>query len=302
MKKVPHTEEKIAKANDIEINYDTFGNPSDPAMLLVMGLGVQMILWKDEFCEALAANGYWVIRFDNRDVGLTTKFDDAPVPNAMDLMMALQQGEQVEVPYTLSDMAKDAAGLLDALEIEAAHVVGVSMGGMIAQTMAIEYPERVKTLTSIMSSTGNPELPQPDPEAMAILVTTPPEDREEYIEDSVKTWRLLHGPKYPLDETYIRERSALAYDRSYYPEGTGRQLAAILASGSRNEALKGVKIPALVIHGDADPLVPIAGGKDTAKSIPGAELLIIDGMGHSIPEEVAPQIIGAILKNTKKRP
>ncbi|MFX0045032.1 MAG: alpha/beta fold hydrolase [Candidatus Hermodarchaeota archaeon] len=293
MTEIPYSEEATVKVGDIEIVYDTFGDPSAPPLLLIMGLGSQMILWDDAFCKALAAQGFWVIRFDNRDVGLSSKLDDAGTPDAF----ALMQGKAVEVPYKLSDMAADAVGLLDALKIDSAHVAGASMGGMIAQTMAINYPERVRTLTSIMSSTGDPNLPQPKPEAVSILVATPPSDRDENIDYSLQVWRTLHGPKFPLDEEYVRERSARAYDRSYYPEGTGRQLAAILASGSRKEALKKLKTPTLVIHGDADPLMPVEGGRDTAEAIPGAELLIIEGMGHSIPVEEAPRIIEAIVRH-----
>lgn len=299
MSKVERSEESTAKVNDIEIVYDSFGRQSDPPILLIMGLSMQMIGWDELFCEELARQGYWVIRFDNRDVGLSTKFEEAGIPDLMNLMMKFQQGETIEAPYTLTDMAADAIGLLDALKIKAAHIVGVSMGGMIGQTIAINYPERIKTLTSIMSSTFNPELPQPEPEALSVLITTPPSDRTEYIEYALETWRLLNGPKFLLDETLTRERAERAFDRSYYPVGTARQMAAILASGSRTEALKNVKTPTLVIHGDADPLVPIEGGKETASSIPRAEFLVIEGMGHNIPEEVAPRIIEAISAHAK---
>ncbi len=298
---VAHSEEKTVKANNINITYDTFGDPGSQALLLIMGLGSQMIFWDEIFCKELASKGYWVIRFDNRDVGLSTKFEDAEVPNPMDLFQKVMQGgEQPEVPYTLLDMAKDAIGLLDALDIDSAHIVGASMGGMIAQTIAINFPQRVQTLTSIMSSTGNPELPQPEQEALAILVTPPPTSREENIEDSLRTWQFLNGSVYPLDEELIRIRSAKAFDRSFYPQGTARQLAAIVTSGSRVEALKSLKIPTLVIHGDIDPLVSVEGGRDTAVSIPGAELLIIEGMGHNIPPQVAPKVIDAIVQHTSK--
>jgi pimeloyl-ACP methyl ester carboxylesterase len=297
MVKVVHSEEATVKVNDIEITYDSFGKQSDPPMLLIMGLSMQMIGWDELFCEELAKRGYWVIRFDNRDVGLSTKFDEAGIPDLMELMMKVQQGESIEAPYTLSDMAADAVGLLDVLKIHTAHIVGASMGGMIGQTIAINYPERVKTLTSIMSSTGNPELPEPEPEALSIHITTPSSERAENIEQSVEAWRVLNGPKFSLDEDLIRERAGRAFDRCYYPAGSARQTSAILASGSRKEDLRNVKAPTLVIHGDADPLVPIEGGKDTASSITGAELMIIEGMGHSIPVEVAPRIIEAITRH-----
>ncbi len=294
MSEIPYSGEAIAKVGDIEIAYDTFGDPSGPPLLLISGLGSQMILWNDDFCKQLASEGYWVIRFDNRDVGLSTKFDDAGLPN----ILALVSGKAVEVPYRISDMATDAVGLLDFLKIGAAHVVGASMGGMIAQSIAIHYPERIRTLTSIMSSTGNPNLPQPEPEVASILVTRPPSERAEYIDYSLEIWRILNGPKFPIDEQLVRERSGRAFDRSYYPYGTGRQLAAILASGSRNDALKDVRTPTLIIHGDEDPLIPVEGGIDTAETIPGAELMIIEGMGHTIPTEVEPRIIEAIVRHT----
>jgi pimeloyl-ACP methyl ester carboxylesterase len=295
--KVPHSEPASVRANGIDIVYDTFGHPSALPMLLVMGLGGQMVAWDEEFCAALAAHGYWVIRFDNRDIGLSTKFDEAGVPDILALMQAQAQGEAIQSPYLLRDMADDAVGLLDALEIESAHVVGVSMGGMIVQAMAIHHPDRIRTMTSIMSSTGDPDLPPPTPEAMAILVTPAPTERAANIEHSVQTWRVLNGPGFPLDETLTRERAGQAFDRGLSPEGTVRQLAAILASGSRKEVLRSVTIPTLVIHGDADPLVPVEGGIDTANSVPDAELMIIEGMGHNLPPAVAPQVIEAIVRH-----
>jgi pimeloyl-ACP methyl ester carboxylesterase len=299
IKKIVQSKEAIIKVNDVELCYDTFGSPANPAMLLIMGLGSQMIRWHEAFCKELAARGYWVIRYDNRDIGKSTKFDEAGVPNMMALLLGAQQGTKISVPYTLIDMAQDAVGLLDALDIDAAHVVGISMGGMIAQTTTIHYPQRVRTLTSIMSTTGDSKLPQPKPEAFAILQQVPPDNRAEYIEYSLTQQRILSGPHYPVDEAYVRDLAGRTYERSYYPQGTTRQMAAILASGSRKEALQKVQVPTLVIHGDADPLVPVEGGKDTAASIPGAKLLIIKGMGHDIPFQAAPQIIEAIAKHAK---
>jgi pimeloyl-ACP methyl ester carboxylesterase len=213
----------------------------------------------------------------------------------------MMQGKPIQPPYTLRDMAADAVGLLDALDIESAHVVGVSMGGMIAQEMAIGYPDRVRTLTSIMSSTGNPKLPPPRPEAAAILVTPAPTDREGYLEHSLQVWHVLNGPAFPLDEERARTRAGNNFDRGLSPAGTMRQLAAILGSGSRREALTAVTVPTLVIHGDADPLVPVEGGIDTAETIPGAELLIIEGMGHDLPPAVAPRVIEAIVRHAASR-
>ncbi|MFW9777759.1 MAG: alpha/beta fold hydrolase [Candidatus Heimdallarchaeota archaeon] len=294
MEEVAQSEEMTVTANNITLVYDTFGNSSNPALLLISGLGIQMILWDEIFCKAIAARGFWVIRFDNRDIGLSTKFDEAGVPDLMELIQRVMMGEQPEVPYSLLDMAKDAIGLLDALNIESAHLVGASMGGMIAQMIAIHFPNRVRTLTSIMSTTGNPELPQPEPEVFGILVNKPPDNRDGYIEYSVEIWNLLNGPFYPLDEELVRMRAAKIFDRSYYPWGTGRQLAAVITSGNRNELLKKVDIPTLIIHGEIDPLVPVEGGKETAAMIPNSKLLIIEGMGHNIPLQVAPQIIEAI--------
>ena len=292
---VPHSDPARVRVNGIELVYDTFGDPSAPPLLLIMGLGVQMIAWDEEFCTALAALGYWVIRFDNRDVGLSTRLDEAGVPDVLALMQG--RGEAVQVPYTLRDMADDAAGLLDALQAKPAHVVGASMGGMIAQEMAIRHPHHVRTLTSIMSTTGDPALPPPTQEAMSVLVTPFPTDREGYLESSVQTSRILAGPGFPFDKDRAREEAERAFDRGLSVAGTARQLAAILASGSRKEALQAVTVPTLVIHGDADPLVPVECGMDTANSVPGADLLIIEGMGHDLPPEVAPQVISAIVRH-----
>ena len=292
--RVPHSDPAAVKANGVEIVYDTFGAPSAPPLLLVAGLGQQLIGWDNEFCVELAARGYRVIRFDNRDVGLSTRFDEAGIPDIAALMQAGLQERVVQAPYLLRDMAADAVSLLEAIGVESAHVVGVSMGGMIAQEMAMQYPRRVRTMTSIMSTTGNPELPPPKPEAAAFLVTPAPTDRQGYIEYSLQLWRVLSGPGYPEDPDRAKGRAGRFFDRGLSPEGTARQLAAILASGSRKEALRSVTVPTLVIHGDADPLVPVEGGLDTADAIPGAERLIIEGMGHALPPALWPEVIGAI--------
>jgi pimeloyl-ACP methyl ester carboxylesterase len=296
---IPYSEPTKVKVNTIDIVYDTFGETTDPPMLLIMGLGEQMISWDEDFCRQIAAHGYWVIRFDNRDVGLSTRLDELGIPNVLALMQAKAQGEAVQAPYTLRDMADDAVGLLDALEIGSAHIVGISMGGMIAQEMAIHHPRRVRTLTSIMSSTGNPELPPPRPEAQSVLLKPFPMDRESYLENAIQTWRILSGPGYPMDEARVRERAGKSFDRGLSLTGTARQLAAILASDSREEALRSITHKTLVIHGDADPLVPVECGKETASSIPNAKLLIIEGMGHDLPLAVAPQVLEAIVNHAR---
>jgi pimeloyl-ACP methyl ester carboxylesterase len=288
------------RANGIDIEYDIFGNRNAQPLLLIMGLGAQMILWDEQFCERLAARGHRVIRFDNRDVGLSSKFDEQGMPNLVAAMAAAMMRQPVSAPYTLNDMAADAAGLLNALEIAAAHVVGASMGGMIAQALAITHPARVRTLTSIMSSTGNPDLPPPKPEAGAVLMTPPPADRAGSIERAVTVFRTIGSPGFPFDEARVRDVAGRSYDRCFNPAGVARQLVAILASGSRKEALKSVRVPALVIHGADDPLVSVAAGIDTAEAIPGAQLEIIDGMGHDLPRAAWPRIIDAISELTAR--
>ena len=286
------------RANGIELEYDTFGAESGRPLLLIMGLGSQSLLWDEGFCEALAERGHFVVRYDNRDVGLSSKLDHAGVPNVMALMLGGPSA--APVPYTLDDMADEAAGLLGALGLGATHVCGASMGGMIAQTLAIRHGARVRSLVSIMSSTGNPNLPQAQPEAMAVLTAPPPADRAGALDAAVRTWRTIGSPGFPFDEAKIRARAGRMFDRSFHPDGVARQLAAIIAHGSRVEKLRDVKAPTLVIHGAADPLVPLAGGEDTARAIPGAELLVIEGMGHDLPEGAWPRIVGAISEHTAK--
>lgn len=284
-------------ANGIELEYETFGRAEDPALLLVMGLGAQMILWHEEFCDALAARGLHVVRFDNRDVGRSTWLEEAGMPDVLAALAATGQGQPVRAAYQLRDMAADAAGLLDALDIAAAHVAGASMGGMIAQTLAIEHPTRVRTLTSIMSTTGHPDLPAATPTAMAALLTPAPTEREAAIERSVELWRTIGSPGYPVDEDEIRAQAARAFDRGANPAGVARQLVAILASGHRRDALGAVRAPTLVIHGADDPLIPEAAGRDTAASVPDADLLLIEGMGHDLPRALWPRIVDAIAKH-----
>jgi pimeloyl-ACP methyl ester carboxylesterase len=291
---VAHSKPAMAKANGIELCYDTFGDRAAPPMVLIMGLAAQMIAWDDDFCGELASRGYWVVRFDNRDIGLSTKFAQHGVPDVMAMLGARLQGKSVPAPYTLRDMAADTIGLMDALGIKSAHVIGASMGGAIAQEIAIRHPARLRTLTSIMSSTGEPGLSQPTPEAMQILMAPTPTDRDAYLERYRQTWRVLRGPGFPLDEARDAARGARIFERGLNPPGAARQLAAIMTSGSRKEALAAVKTPALVIHGDADPLVRLDGGEATARAIPGAKLMVIAGMGHALPIPMWPQIIAAI--------
>jgi pimeloyl-ACP methyl ester carboxylesterase len=284
-----------ANCNGIEIEYDTFGDEAAAPLLLVMGLGAQLVAWDDEFCVLLAAQGFRVIRFDNRDVGLSTKLD-GPLPD----IMACLGGDASSANYTLDDMADDAIGLLDALGIRATHVVGASMGGMIAQTLAIRHPDRVLSLCSIMSTTGDRGVGQPTPEAMQILLRPVAQTREEALEMGVEATRAIGSPGFPFDEARARDRAGRAYDRCYHPMGVARQLAAIMASGDRTEALGGVTVPTVVIHGDGDPLVTPSGGEATAKAVPGAELVVIEGMGHDLPPEIWPRALEAIVDNASK--
>jgi pimeloyl-ACP methyl ester carboxylesterase len=290
----------LIATNDVELEYESFGPARAPAVVLIMGLGAQMILWEEEFCEAIARRGYRVIRFDNRDVGLSTKLEDAGMPNVATALADVAQGRAPSAAYTLHDMADDTAGLLGALGIDTAHVVGASMGGMIAQTLTIRHPKRVRTLTSIMSTTGHPGLPQAAPAAMRVLMTPAPTQREAYIAHHVEVAKVIGSPGFPFDEPAARARGARSFERGVFPAGVARQLVAILASGSRKAALGSVCTPTLVIHGTADPLVPIAGGRDTAESVPGAEFLEIEGMGHDLPREVWPRLVDAIAKHAAR--
>jgi len=288
-------------ANKIQIDYETFGDPTSPPILLIIGLGGQLVHWDDSFCRQLAEGGLYVIRFDNRDAGLSTKLEEAGIPDMMDVIGKVMAGQKVIPPYTIEDMAADAVGLLDALKIKQAHICGMSMGGMIAQALAIGYPDRLLTLTSIYSTTGNPDLSQPKPEVVGLLLTPPPEGREPFIDFQLNMFRAITGPRFGLDEGWVRKKMGEAYDRAFYPQGAVRQLVAIMTQGSRKSGLKQVKVPTLVIHGDADPLVPVEAGRDTAEAVPGAELKIIEGMGHDLPHgELWTQIARDIIAHTKK--
>jgi pimeloyl-ACP methyl ester carboxylesterase len=292
-----HQPPQIARANGIDICYEIFGDAKAEPMLLIMGLGAQMIHWDDEFCRHLAARGFRVIRFDNRDIGKSSKLTGGKRLTAVELLKLRFLKIPVAAPYTLLDMAKDTIGLMDVLGIQSAHLVGASMGGMIAQEIAISFPQRVRSLTSIMSTTGNPKVPPPTREASAILMAPPPATKEEFFVRYAQTWKILRGGSFPEDEALDRSRAERVFERGLNPAGVGRQLRAILASGSRKERLRAVKAPTLVIHGSVDPLVRPEGGKDTAASIPGAKFLLVEGMGHALPIPMWPQVIDAIDKH-----
>ena len=279
-------------ANGIQIEYDTFGDETSPPVLLIMGLGVQMTLWDPAFCQAIADAGYYVIRFDNRDIGLSTWFDDAGTIELADLL-----GGTAVAPYSLADMAADAAGLLDALGIESAHIVGASMGGMIAQTFAIEFPEKTRTLTSIMSTTGDGAVGQPSPDALGALLGPVPTSRDEAIERSVQTSKVIGSPGYPYAEADLRAYAGADFDRSFHPAGMSRQLAAVVTQPDRTAALSTLNVPTLVVHGADDPLVDPSGGRATANAVPGAQLKIVPGMGHDIPPALYGEIVASLVEN-----
>jgi pimeloyl-ACP methyl ester carboxylesterase len=286
---------ETVKANGIEIAFETFGPADARPLLLVMGLGAQMLVWHDDFCAALVDRGFHVVRFDNRDAGLSTHIRDAPPAD----VMAAMSGDTSSAAYTLDDMADDAVGLLDELAIDRAHVVGASMGGMIAQTVAIRHPRRVRSLTSIMS-TPTPGIGAPTPAAAAALMAPPPTGRAEAVERALSASKVIGSPGYPADEEWIAESAGLAFDRAFDPAGVSRQLVAIHASGDRRDALAAVAVPTLVVHGADDPLVQPAGGEATAAAVPDAELMVIPGMGHNLPRQVWPQIVDAITRNADR--
>jgi pimeloyl-ACP methyl ester carboxylesterase len=281
------TEIQRAQVGDIEIAYETFGRREDPPVLLVMGLATQMIGWPDDFCRELADRGHFVVRFDNRDIGLSTHLHDAGAPD----LMAVFAGDHSSVPYALTDLADDTVGLLDALGLDAVHLVGASMGGMIAQLVALRAPERVRTLTSIMSTTGAPSVGGPSDAALALLLTPPAGDRDGAVQRVIDTYRVIGSPGFEFDESALRDRAGLSFDRAYDPAGVARQLAAILTTADRTPDLKALPMPCLVIHGAEDALVNVSGGRATAAAIPDAELLVVDGMGHDLPRAVWPQLI-----------
>lgn len=276
--------EQYVTANGIRLAYEEFGDPNDPAILLIMGLGTQMIAWPEPFCRELAEQGYRVIRFDNRDIGLSQKMEGAQVPHMLKLAAYPRLGLPLKVPYTLYHMTKDAVGLLNALDIGAAHVVGASMGGMIGQLMAGIYPFRVLSLTSIMSTSGCSSVPGADPKIQLHMMRRPANADRETLEDyAMRTWRMIGSPGYPPTDEALLAKIRASYERSFYPQGHRRHLAAVLASGDRVKVLKKIIAPTLVIHGTHDPLVPVEGGIDTARHVADARLELIEGMGHDLP-------------------
>ena len=284
-----------ARANGINIEYETFGDKGAPPIVLIMGLGAQLLLWPDDFCRGLAAAGHYVIRFDNRDVGLSSKIEHPTRPKLARAAIASLFGIKVRAPYLLDDMAQDTVGLLDALELPRAHVVGASMGGMIAQIVAARHPGRVASLTLIMTTSGNPRLPGPRLDLRLRLIRPPAGfDRETLVRHSMETWRLIGSPEFPVAEHELRAKCERSYDRSSYRHGLARQTLAIIASGSRVPLLKRIEAPTLILHGQDDPLVPVSGAHDLARHIRGARLEIIRGMGHDLPPALLPRFVELI--------
>ena len=283
------------KANGIEIEYETAGKKGDPALLLVMGLGAQLTIWPDSLFQGLAARGFYVIRFDNRDTGLSSDFSKWGVADIPGALQAAMKGEKINAPYLLNDMAADAVGLLDALGIDKAHMVGASMGGMIVQIIAAKYPQRTRSMVSIYSTSGRRGLPQGKPEALAMLGSVPKNDtREARVRHGMKLRETIGSPGYPTPEAELRAFVEKNVDRRWYPEGVGRQYVSVIASGDRVEMLKTVKAPTLVMHGEEDPLLPVECGRDVAKLVPGSEIETIAGWGHDFPPQLVPRIIDRV--------
>jgi pimeloyl-ACP methyl ester carboxylesterase len=289
-----HQPPQIVRANGIDICYEIFGDADAEPMLMIMGLGAQMIHWEEDFCRQLAGRGFRVIRFDNRDIGKSSKLTGGRPVTPFELFKLRFLRIPIAAPYKLTDMALDVTGLMDALGTKSAHLVGISMGGMIAQEIAISSPERVRSLTSIMSTTGNPRLSSPTRQATAVLLGPRPTTKDEFVARFQRTWKTLRVGSFPEDEALDRSRAERIFERGINPAGSARQLRAVLASGNRKQRLALVKAPTLVIHGTLDPLVRPDGGTDTAASIRGAKLLMIEGMGHALPIPMWPQIIDAI--------
>jgi pimeloyl-ACP methyl ester carboxylesterase len=291
----PH-EQFAHVADGVDLCYQTFGSPEDDPLLLVMGLGGPMTWWDERLCRMLADRGFYVIRFDNRDIGRSSRLDG---PVSMGRLARAFLGLKVRTTYTLDDMAADALGLLDHLGIAAAHVWGVSMGGMIAQTMAVTHPERVLSLTSMMSTTGARSVGYQNPSLLPIFLTRSG-DREGYVKASVRTWKVIGSPGYPSDEQDVRRRAEETFDRGVSPRGTGRQILAVLTQPNRTRDLARVSVPTLVVHGLADKMVHVSGGRATSLAVPRSELLLIDGLGHDIPESLWPTLVAAVRRNADR--
>jgi pimeloyl-ACP methyl ester carboxylesterase len=292
------SEQQIA-VNDITLNYDSFGDPQHPALILIMGLATQMIFWDSEMCRKIAQQGFWVLRFDNRDIGKSSRMTQAKTPHGLAFMLNVLWGKKLKSPYLLSDMAADTLGLMDALNIVRAHLVGASMGGMIAQLMAIAAPHRVMSLTSIMSTTGNRSLPRASNSTLFKLMATPARNVDDYVKQGLMIWKILHADVYPFEEYKVRQLLTLSWQRGLNAAGISRQLAAILASPDRTADLAKMQIPTLVIHGEIDPLLPLACGLATAKAISNARLVTYSGMGHTIPQEVQREVAAEIVSLAK---
>ena len=286
-----------AHANGVELEYETVGDPAGRPLLLVQGLGAQLTTVEDGLCQELASRGFLVIRYDNRDAGLSTWFDDARPVN----LTAIWGGDHSSLAYTLEDMADDAAGVLAAAGVESAHVAGISLGGMIAQLLATRHPARVRSLASIMSTTGDRAVGQPSGEAASVLVAPMPADREAFIEQTVVNAKAIgSGTAFPFDAEAVRRGAARGYDRAYHPKGTGRQFAAILAAGDRTPDLARIRVPTLVVHGEEDQIIGVSGGEATAAAIPGARLLRVPGLGHELPPGFWPTLVDALVEHADR--
>ncbi len=290
-----------AQANGIELEYETLGDrESGRPLVILRGLGTQMIQWAPEFREGLVERGHFLVTFDNRDVGKSQWFDDAGVPEIAEIAAAVKEGRDPGLPYTLHDMADDVAGLLDFLELETAHIAGMSMGGMLTTVVGYRHPTRVRSLVPVMASTGNPALPPPTPAAMEALMSPAPRERAAFIEHHVRTSKAIASPGYPTADAARADMAGRVYDRAFHPEGTARQYLAIGASGDRRKEIATITAPTLVIHGLDDPLVPVEGGRDIAATIPGAELMEVPGMGHDLPIGLCDTLADAIADHTRK--
>jgi pimeloyl-ACP methyl ester carboxylesterase len=286
--------EQLVNSNGLTLNFDSFGDPQHPAIILIMGLGTQMIFWHDEFCKQIAVMGFWVVRFDNRDIGKSSWLNKAKTPGKLSTLSNVLFNRRLKTPYLLDDMADDTLGLMETLNIDSAHLVGASMGGMIAQCIALKMPSKVKTLTSIMSTTGNRSLPKPRPSVSIKLAARVPKSTEAYLNHALSLWRLIHGAHYPFNTEDVTQLLQQAFQRGTNPNGVIRQFCAIIASPDRTQALSNLNIPSLVVHGDMDPLVPVQCGIATANAIPNAKLCIFKGMGHTLPQSLWSDIINEI--------